>query len=180
MAVKWIDDSSGVGVLGADKNIDGVIDCVDIVNETEVFEGGADAKGFAELQQFGVVACSEISVSLSWWWAGNRELSTHGGGLVQPPFDFVKGLFVFRACRLKPAGEVDCGGDSEAVIVERSPNISERSASPQMLVEMIMPQFDRLVSSRRRRANLVQHRRGADGAGVQTVAKAWHVSGPVQ
>jgi hypothetical protein len=159
-------------MLAANHDIDGIVNRVDVIDEPKVLKGGFDAKCGTEVQKFGVVLCAEFPIGCTRWWTCDGEFSADGCGLFQSSADFVEGLSMLWAGGLEPTGQIDGCGDDKSVIVECHAKFSECSAGLEMQIDMVVPQFDRIVSGLARDLDLAKHGSSADGAGIQAVTKA--------
>ena len=159
-------------MLAANHDIDGIVNRIDVIHKPEVFKGGFDAKSGSQIQKFGVVLCAKFPISCTRRRPGDGEFSADGCGLFQSSADFIKRLSVLWTSGLEPPGQIEGCGDDKSVIVEGHAKFTECSAGLEVQIDMVVPQFDRIVSGLARDLDLAKHGSGANGAGIQAVTKA--------
>ena len=170
--MEGVEHDGGLRMLAANHDIDGIVNRVDVIDEPKVLKGGFDTKGGSQIQKFGVVLCAKFSISCTRRRPSDGKFSADGCGLFQSSADFIKRLVVLWTSGLEPTGQINGCGNDKSVIVEGHAQFAEGSAGLEMLIDMVVPKFDRIVAGFSRHLNLAEYGSGADSAGIQAVTKA--------
>ena len=179
VAVERIEHHAGLGVSAAVDDLNGVIDGFEVRDEAQVFESRPYAEFGTQLQQLVIVPHSQWPIGRSVGRARHRMRSPHRLRLFEFASGNVHGGDVFIAGRLKPVMDVDGGGHLQAVILHAFADIANLTAAGHVSVHIVVPQLNSGVARFGGDGDLVENRRGFDGAGVQAVGKAHESGGPL-
>ena len=165
--VKRIEDERGIGVIGFLHDAPGIGEVVNALEKTDVLERGPDAFLAADLQQVRV-APGQVILPLQFQRRrGDNVRRAQSRPQGKPPPRFILHQFVLPALRLAPLADGDDAGDNEPVIGQRRFHIAHLAAAADVVVNVIEPKLNAVVSGGTRQLDFFQQRLRLNGAGVQ-------------
>ena len=172
--VKRVQDRGGLLMPGLFHNFQRVFDRVELLHETQKLHRRLDSHRTTDLQQFAIVSSPQFIVGQARGRRSDDMGRAQGNGLGHATFALVQGLAITFPCGVKPVRQINSRGNGQSMVIECVADVFDRPTLGDVLVQFVMPKFDRHISSLGRRLDLGDDRNGANCATVQAIKKNGH------
>ena len=173
-AMEGIKHNAGLWMLRGGDHVDSGVDGIEVFDEAQVFEGGLHAEGQTHVEQLGMALADEAVVNHSGRRTGDDVDGAQRSGLIEATFAGFEFGGSDGVHSFSPAFEIDGGGHGQPVVIQRFADVRDLAALAEMKINVVMPQFDSSIADIASDADLVDDRRGANGARVQAVNEVGH------